>query len=85
MSITLTNFTIYQRQANTGQTYLAIYDQDDNSKSYYCFQNKLKNCWTEIVNNYHNWQEIELEYEETEKGRKVTSLFVVCEKGDIII
>jgi hypothetical protein len=72
-AINLKNITIEQRQMISGEKFFMIKDQD-NSQVFFCFEDKLKNNWQELVNNYQNIKEIEIEYLEQEKGNKVISL-----------
>ena len=70
----LKNITINERQTINGETYFLIKDNDQN-QVYFCFQNKLKEGWTDLVSNKENISEVEIEFEENERGNKVISLF----------
>jgi hypothetical protein len=69
----LKNITIQERTTINGETYFTIKD-NETEQVYFCFQNKLKDGWQELVNNYEQIKEVEIEFEENEKGNKVISL-----------
>jgi hypothetical protein len=71
--LNLKNITIDQRQMISGENFFMIKDQDSN-QVFFCFEDKLKNNWQELANNYQNIKEVEIEYLEQEKGNKVISL-----------
>ena len=79
-AINLKNITIEQRTTINGETFFIIKD----NQVYFCFQNKLKERWQELVNNYEKISEVEIEYIENERGNKVISLYT-NQEGDIII
>ena len=63
----LKNITIDERTTISGETYFIIKDNDQN-QAYFCFQNKVREGWQELVNNKENIREIEIEFEKTKKG-----------------
>jgi hypothetical protein len=77
--LNLKNITIDQRQMISGETYFIIRDNEQNT-TFFCFEDKLKNNWQELINNYQNIKEIEIEYLEQEKGNKVISLQISNEE-----
>jgi len=70
----LKNITIDERQTISGETFFIIKD-NDNNQTYFCFQNKLKEGWQDLVSNKENIREVKIEYIENEKGNKVVSLY----------
>jgi len=82
-AVNLTNITIDERTTISGETFFIIKDNDQN-QVYFCFQNKLKKGWQDLVSNKENIKEVEIEYIENERGNKVVSLYTQQE-GDIII
>jgi len=79
----LKNITIDERQTINGDKFFIIKD-NDNNQAYFCFQNKLKEGWTDLVSNKENIKEVEIEYIEQERGNKVISLWTSQEE-DIIV
>ncbi|HLX52753.1 MAG TPA: hypothetical protein VKR58_02375 [Aquella sp.] len=69
----LKNITIDERQTINGDTFFIIKD-NDNNQAYFCFQNKLKEGWQDLLSNRENIKEVEIEYIEQERGNKVISL-----------
>jgi hypothetical protein len=84
-TINLTNITISQKKDINNNDYFIIFDNNE-QQAYFCFSRVLKKeNWEELVNNYQSIREIELEFEETEKGKKVISLFIIRKENDIFI
>lgn len=79
----LKNITIDERQTINGDTFFIIKD-NDNNQAYFCFQNKLKEGWTDLVSNKENIKEVEIEYIEQERGNKVISLWTSQEEEFIV-
>jgi hypothetical protein len=50
VAINLKNITINERTTINGETYFVIKDNDQ-EQVYFCFQDKLKEKWQELVNN----------------------------------
>jgi len=82
-TLNLTNITISERTAMNGETYFIIKDNEQN-QVYFCFQNKLKDSWQELVNNKENIREVEIEYREQGSYKQVISLYA-SQEGDILI
>lgn len=80
----LTNITITQKKDTNNNDYYIIYDENAN-QAYFCFNKAVKSGWNDLVNDWKTIKEVELEFEETEKGKKVLSLFVVRKEDDIFI
>jgi hypothetical protein len=75
-TLNLKNITIKKLQDKNLQDYYLIIDQNDNDKAYFCFPKTLQSGWDNLVNNYQNITEVELEYETNDRGNnKVTNLF----------
>ena len=81
--LNLKNITLSEGKTIKGDVYFIIKDNDQN-QVYFCFQNKVKRGWTDLVNNSEKIKEVEIEFEEDEKGNKVISLYTRLE-DDIII
>jgi len=76
-SINLKNITISERTTINGETYFLIKDNDQ-GQVYFCFQNKLKDSWSELVNNYAKIREVE--YKENGSYKQVISLYTELEE-----
>jgi len=72
--IKLTNINLVKRQVISGEDYFIIFDKDNSSTAYFCFENKLKNDWQYLTDNWATLQAVEIEFEGSEKGHKVLSL-----------
>jgi hypothetical protein len=79
----LKNIIIQERTTINGETYFIIKDNEQN-QVYFCFQNKLKDSWQELVNNKENIREVEIEYREQGSYKQVIS-FYASQEGDILI
>ena len=73
-TLNLKNISISERTTIHGETYFLIKDNDQN-QVYFCFQNKVREGWGELVSNREGIKEVEIEYVESEKGKKVVSLW----------
>lgn len=82
-TVNLKDITIDERETINGETFFVIKD-NENSQAFFCFQNKVKEGWWELANNRENIKEIEIEYEENERGNKVINLYMNKE-GDFLI
>ena len=82
-AVNLTNITIDERTTINGETFFIIKD-NDNNQAYFCFQNKLKDGWKDLISNKESIREVEIEFEENERGNKVISLYA-NKDGDILI
>ena len=47
----LTNIRIIERQDKNLNPYYIIFNQDSTNEAYFCFNNKVKDGWTEFKNN----------------------------------
>ena len=82
-SLNLTNITIDERTAINDETFFIIKD-NDNNQAYFCFQNKLKEGWQDLIGNKENIKEVEIEYIEHERGNKVINLYASKEEEFLI-
>ena len=82
-TLNLTNITISERTTINGETYFIIKDNEQN-EVYFCFQNKLKDSWSELANNHTNIREVELEYKENGNYKQVISVHIPQESEIII-
>lgn len=82
--INLTNITIQEKEDKNSNIYFLIINNDNPNEAFFCFERTVKEGWTDLVNNYQNIVEVELEYQVTTKGKKVSAVFAVA-KGDIIV
>lgn len=79
----LKNVIIEERQTIDGETFFIIKD-NENNQAYFCFQNKLKEGWRDLINNRESIKEVEIEYMEHERGNKVISLYINKEEEFLI-
>jgi hypothetical protein len=82
-SLNLKNITISERTTINGETYFLIKDNDQD-QVYFCFQNNLKDSWSELVNNWREIKEVEIEYKENGGYKQVIGLDSQLE-GEIFI
>jgi len=57
---------------------------NENDNAYFCFEKAVKDGWNDLVNNWENSKEVEIEFVENERGNKVISLYA-SKEGEIII
>jgi hypothetical protein len=64
-----------------------IVNNDNQDEAYFCFEWTVKDGWTDLVNNWENIKEVELEFIENERNfkvyKKVVSLWT--SQGEIIV
>ena len=83
-TLNLTNITIKQKEDKNFNKYYLIVDNESDS-AYFCFEKAVKDGWNDLVSNWENIREVEIEYETNERGNnKVVSVYILNE-GDIII
>ena len=82
--INLKNITIDERQTISGETFFIIRD-NENDQAFFCFQNKLREGWQDLINGRESIEEVEIEYIENERGNKVISLYVVSKEREFLI
>lgn len=83
-TITLKNPTIQQKETSTLKTYYLIKDPNNPDEAFFAFEWTVKEGWQELVNNYQNVKELELEYFENNNYKKITSLYIP-QAGEIIL
>ena len=75
----LKNITIKKLEDRNFKSYYVIVNNENPDEAYFCFEWTLKDGWTDLVNNYENIKEVEIEYTENEQNfktyRKVVSLY----------
>ena len=83
-SLNLKNITIKKLEDRNLNTYYLIVNNDDQDEVFFCFEKAVKDGWTDLVNNWENLQEVEIEYTENESNfktyRKVVSLYTQQEE-----
>ena len=86
-TLTLQNITIKQLQDKNFNTYYLIINNDNEDESYFCFERTVKEGWEDLVNNWENIKEVEIEFEENEKNLKTYKRVVsfYSPEGDIIV
>ena len=80
----LTNITIKKLEDKNLNTYYLIVNNDNQEEAYFCWEKTVKEGWDNLVSNYENIKEVEIEFEEKETNfktyRKVISLYAPQEK-----
>lgn len=78
-TLNLTNITIKKLEDKNLNTYYLIVNNDNQDEAYFCFEKAVKSGWTDLINNWENLKEVEIEFEEQEKNfktyRKVVSFY----------
>lgn len=83
-TLNLTNITIKQKEDKNFNKYYLIVDNESDS-AYFCFEKAVRDGWNDLVSNWEQIKEIEIEYETNERGNnKVVSLYAIRE-GEIIV
>lgn len=83
-TIILQNPIIQQKQTYTQKDYFLIKDNQSSDNTFFAFEWTVKEGWQELVNNYQNIKEVEAEYYETDRYKKVISVYIPQE-GEIFI
>ena len=73
-SIELKNFNILKLKDKNQNPYYLIKD-NETEKVYICFQKALKEGWEGLERNYQTLNQLEIEFEEKERGNQVVSLW----------
>jgi len=83
----ITNFRIIEKIDIKGQNYFIIFDNDnqDNNNAYFCWETSVKTSWGDLVKERENWKEIEIEYEDKEKGNKVVNIWSDTSETEFLI
>ena len=86
-SANLKNISIKKLQDKNFNDYFLIVNQENENEAYFCFEKAVKEGWQELVNNWENIREVEIEFEEKETNfktyRKVISFY--SPEGEILI
>ena len=84
----LKNITIKKLTDKNLNNYYLIVNNDNQDEAYFCFEWTVKEGWDNLVNNWENLKEVEIEFEEREQNfktyRKVVSLYTQQE-GEFLI
>ena len=87
-TLNIKNITIKKLEDKNFNTYYLIVNNDNQDEAFFCFEWTLKDGWSELVNNWEDLKEVEIEFEEKEQNfktyRKVVSLYTQKE-GEFII
>jgi len=74
--VNLNNITIKEKEDKNFNKYYLIINNDNQDEVYFCFEKAVKEGWGDLVNNYENLKEIEIEFETNERGNnKVISIY----------
>ncbi len=87
-NLNLKNITIKKMEDKNFNIYFLIVNNDNQDEAFFCFEKTVREGWNELVSNYENIKEVEIEYTENEQNfktyKKVVSLYT-SQEGDIII
>ena len=75
----LKNITIKKLEDRNFKPYYVIVNNDNQDEAYFCFEWTVKDGWDNLVNNWEQIKEVEIEFIENERDfkvyRKVVSLY----------
>ena len=78
-TLNLKNITIKKLEDRNLNTYYLIVNNENQDEAYFCFEKAVKEGWNDLVNNWENIKEVEIEFEEKENNfktyRKVVSFY----------
>jgi len=87
-SLNLKNITIKQLQDKNFKPYYVIVNNDNQDEAYFAFEWTVKSGWDNLVNNWEQIKEVEIEFEEKEQNfktyRKVVSVYAPSESEVLI-
>jgi hypothetical protein len=87
-TLNLKNITIKKLEDRNFKPYYLIVNNDNQDEAYFCFEKAVKDGWQELVNNWENLKEVEIEFEEKEANfktyRKVISVYT-SQEGEFLI
>ena len=63
-SLNLKNITIKKLEDRNFNTYYLIVNNDNQDEAYFCFEKTVKEGWQDLVSNWENIKEVEIEYTE---------------------
>ena len=69
-TLNLKNITIKKLEDKNFNTYYLIVNNDNQDEAFFCFEKTVKDGWTDLVNNWENLKEVEIEYTEKENNFK---------------
>jgi len=76
----LKNITIKKLEDRNFNVYYLIVNNDNQDEVFFCFEKAVKDGWTDLVNNWQQIKEVEVEFEEKENNfktyKKVVSLYM---------
>jgi len=78
-TLNLKNITIKKLEDRNLNTYYLIVNQDNSDEAFFCFEKAVKEGWNDLVSNWKDIKEVEIEFEEKEANfntyRKVISFY----------
>jgi len=78
-TLNLKNITIKKLEDRNFNPYYVIVNNENSNEAYFCFEWTVKDGWTDLVNNWEQIKEVEIEFIENERDfkvyRKVVSLY----------
>ena len=69
-SLNLKNITIKKLEDRNFNTYYLIVNNDNQDEAYFCFEKTVKEGWNDLVSNWKDIKEVEIEYTEKENNFK---------------
>ena len=69
-TLNLKNITIKKLEDKNFNTYYLIVNNDNQDEAFFCFEKTVKEGWNDLVSNWENIREVEIEYTENEKNFK---------------
>jgi len=88
-TLNLKNITIKKLTDKNWNPYYLIVNNDNQDEVFFCFEKTVKEGWTDLVNNYENIKEIEIEFIENENNfkvyRKVINLYTSQSEKEIFV
>lgn len=76
-TLNLKNITIKKLEDKKFNTYYLIVNNDNQEEAFFCFEKAVKDGWNDLVNNWENLKEVEIEFEEKEANFKTYRKVVV--------
>ena len=77
--IRISDLNIIERLDIKGNPYYILFDNEkemgDKYKSFFAFSGKVKEGWDILKNNYKNLKELDIEFENDDKGNKVIGVY----------
>ena len=87
-TLNLKNITIKKLEDKNFNTYYLIVNNDNQDEAFFCFEKAVKSGWQDLITNWENIKEVEIEFEEKEANfktyRKVISLYA-SQEGEIFV